>query len=104
MSTFSITTGDRLPALVATLSPLPSTLVGATVVLRLRSEETGLLTVDAPGAVLSATNGTVQYDWGVSDTDTVGVYRGEFVVTFATGRQETFPSPGFFSVHITPRV
>jgi hypothetical protein len=44
--------------------------------------------------IVDDTNGVVQYDWQVGDTDTVGAYYVEFQVTYSDASVETFPNNG----------
>jgi hypothetical protein len=44
---------------------------------------------------------TLQYDWGVSDTDTPGLYRGEFEVDLS-GKSLTIPTPGYVTILVDP--
>jgi len=59
--------------------------------------------VDGVGSVLD-NNGIIGYAWGAGETDTVGSYRGEFVVTFSDGLEDTYPSFGFIPVRINQEV
>lgn len=98
---------DRLPVLQATLNghdgnPLDLTTASG-VVFRMRSRVTGVVKVNAAAAVTDAANGVVQYSWAAGDTDTPGVYDGEFRVTIG-GLVETVPSSGFVLVMIEPGV
>lgn len=40
---------------------------------------------------------TLQYNWGASDTDTPGLYRGEFEIDIA-GKPLTIPTPGYVTI------
>lgn len=44
---------------------------------------------------------TLQYNWGASDTDTAGLYRGEFEIDIA-GKPLTIPTPGYISILVDP--
>lgn len=48
----------------------------------------------ASGAVtiVTAASGVVKYVWQAADTTTPGIYEGEFQVTFAGGKIETYPN------------
>jgi Rib/alpha/Esp surface antigen-like repeat protein len=102
---FTMHVGDKQPSLAATLKPLAATPVGATCVLKLWNEEGGALKVNAACTITSTSDVTqmpVRYDWQTADTNTAGSYRGLFVVTYADGTVQTFPSVGVFYVKIAP--
>jgi hypothetical protein len=54
--------------------------------------------VEEEATVVSATDGTVEYEWGATDTDTAGLYLAEFEVTFAGGIKRTFPGEDYLYV------
>jgi hypothetical protein len=49
------------------------------------------------------TLGHVSYDWQVGDTDVIGVYRGEFEVTYQDTSIESFPNAEKITVIITAK-
>lgn len=58
-------------------------------------------TIVQTGSGGSAVNkGVVQYQWGATDTDTIGYYNAEFEVTYSSSKKETFPDNSFFLVEI----
>jgi len=75
-------------------------LTDATVVFNMKTPA-GVVKV-ARGAcnVLSPTVGYVQYAFELVDVDTVGNYRGEFEVTFDSGKITTFPSGDYIPIKI----
>lgn len=99
---FSIKTGDTLPSYAATLLDTDGNAVnitGATgVTFRFKADNVPI--ISGAGAIVSASAGTVRYDWQAGDTDTAGDYQVEIVVTYASGSQ-TFPSAGYGRVRIT---
>ena len=106
--TFYIKQNDTTPKLESFLQDdksRPVNLTGATVVfhLRLASDLSAKIT---SGSVTteSATKGHVSYDWSASDTDTSGIYQGEFQVTFVSGKVESFPNDDYIKVIITDDV
>jgi len=104
---FTIKRGDRLPKLRATLrdslGALPN-LTGATVKFIMNDKSTGASTV-ADGAcdvIGDPTLGVVEYAWALNDTRIASTYNGEFEVTYADGKDETFPNAKFIVIKITP--
>ena len=94
MSKFIIKRNDTAPVMEArllgkSLQPVP--IVGATVVFNMRSFSGGVVINRAPVTVLDDDTGLVKYEWGAADTARSGTYQGEFEVTFADGKIETFP-------------
>lgn len=49
-----------------------------------------------------STNGNVSYTWQEGDTDTPGIYKLEWEVTYSGGEVQTFPSDGYNLIAITP--
>lgn len=102
---FAIKQNDTAPNLDATLSNArkrPRILTGATVVfhMRLQSDLTvkitsGACTIDDPSL------GICHYPWSASDTDTAGIYEGEFQVTYSDATVETFPNSDYIIITIT---
>src|SRR5690606_18607419 len=41
--------------------------------------------VNAPATIINPTLGIVKYDWSLGDTDTAGLYRGEFEIEYPDG-------------------
>ena len=102
MDPFYIKRGDRLPYLEATLSDEGgslTTLAGATVYFVMKQKGSDVTKVRALATIVDATARKVRYEWGVGDTDTAGLFRGEFEVIFG-GRPWTFPNPGFIPVNV----
>lgn len=104
---FSVKQGDTAPLLYVGLehdSDTPIDLTGATVEFHMKNRDTGVVKVDAAGAVDSVEDVVVRYDWAVGDTDTVGWFEFEFEVTYADGRQETFPNTGNDLLQVKPQI
>lgn len=100
--TFYIKTGDTSPVLQYTLSPTPATLAGATVVFNMRTQDrTSIIARGTAYVVGDVTAGVVRYVWQSGDTDTAGLFNGEFEVTFSDGSVETFPNYEYFKVRIS---
>lgn len=85
MSDFQLPKGALLPLLTATLSDENGAinLTGATVKFQMRLPGSSTLKVDANATVVSAALGQVSYTWVAADTDTIGIYVGWFLITFA---------------------
>jgi hypothetical protein len=58
------------------------------------------LITNAKATVTSATSGMVSYQLTKTDTLVSGTFLAEFVVTFADGKQKTYPSNGYITVDI----
>lgn len=101
MTPYQIKQGDRLPSLTASVG---FDLTGATVAFVLTPKARGgSAKVNAAAVVVSASAGTVQYNWGATDTDTVGEYLGEFVATFAGGKR-SYPQAGYLDIEVIPHL
>jgi hypothetical protein len=94
MAKFIIKRNDTSPVMDARLLTEQKNAVGlegATVVFNMRNS-TGPVVIDrAAVTVLEAESGLVRYEWLTNDTASTGVFQGEFEVTFADGKVETFP-------------
>lgn len=102
---FKIKRNDTRPAIQATISA-SATDVLTTVVFHM-ADKTGTLKVAAgAGTIVQQPSTTqaaqVKYQWQSGDTDTNGVYDGEFQVTFNDGRIETYPNEGFLKIQVGP--
>jgi len=95
---------DRDPPINATLQDRNGAVAFAgTEVVKFAMRLPGVTTpkVLAAAAWVSAPNGTVRYSWGATDTNTPGVYHGEFVVLLGTGNYQRFPNSEDITVTIT---
>lgn len=92
--------GDLRPVFYATVKRAGAVdLTGATAVLRMGLEGSAD-TVDHALTVVSAEDGTVQYEWQDGDTDVAGTYSASIIVTWTDSDPETFPSKGFLEIVI----
>lgn len=94
---------DRLPSIQATFSSAgaPVDLTSATAVkFIMRLATGGTPKVNAAAVIATPTAGVVRYDWIAADTDTAGSYVAEWQVTWAGGKQQTFPTLTFHSIEI----
>jgi len=103
--TFYVKQNDTSPSIRATLKDGDNNaidLTDADVRFHMRTIGGTTAKTDAAASIVSpATNGVVQYDWTLSDTDTVGTYQAEFEVTYSGGAIETFPNNGYIAIVIT---
>jgi hypothetical protein len=106
MSDFTITKGNRLPELTATLADANGAinLSGATVRLVTRAYGDTDVTLDVAAAIVSAAAGTVKYAWAAGQTDEPGDFFAAWVITFADGRKLTVPNDGVITIEIVPDV
>lgn len=97
MSVYRMVQGDTTPPISAPLSDEAglADLEGATVLFKMEmvpeAGDTIPTPISSPCTVDTETS-RATYEWQAGDTDTPGVYRQEFFVTFADDETETFPS------------
>jgi BppU N-terminal domain len=60
-----------------------------------------VLKVDASAVFVDKQKGVVRYDWAATDTDTAGVFFGEFELADIGGLKRTSPSRGQIRIDIT---
>lgn len=92
---FFIKSGDTQPPIEAILEDSlgPINLSGAIVRWKMRLQGTLTpLKVNALATVVAPLIGSVRYAWTQPDTDTPGIYEGEWEVTFANSSVLTFPN------------
>lgn len=100
---FTIKAHDRLPSIQATL-----TSQGVIVDLTLASGVTFIMTtavgatpkVNAAAVIVDAANGVVRYDWASVDTNAPASYLGEWQVTWADGRKQSFPTLTYITIDV----
>ena len=108
---FEIKAGDHEPSIQTTLTlpgaAVPFTLTGATIkvyfIMRAQGED-GLPIAGPPKVVglaqiVDADACIVRYDWQSTDTDTAGLYVGEWEV-HRNGRRRTFPTRSYNNIVI----
>lgn len=97
------TKGDLEPVYedALTADGTPYDLTGCTVRFVAKNQSSGAELFDRAGVVLDASAGTVQFTPAAGDTDTVGRFLAQWIVTTAEGKTRSFPTPGFllFQVH-----
>jgi hypothetical protein len=85
----------------------PVNVTGASVVFSMRVKPAGTMKITRQdGVVVNAGIGRVRYEWASdgSDTNTADEYEGEFQVTYADGKIQTFPNDGHIPIVITDDV
>lgn len=95
---------DTAPAFVCALSDVngPINLTGASVLFIMKLVTGGAGTkVAAAGTVTDAVNGVVSYQWITADTNVAADYNAEWQITYGTGKQQSFPDPGYLLVRVT---
>jgi len=100
---YIIKRGDLLPALTATLKDhtgTPANLTGYTA-MQLRYRLPGGAVTTKTATISDAPNGVVSYAWGAGDTDVAGTYEAEWRGTGPAGKQQTWPTNGYFAFQIT---
>ena len=80
----------------------PVNVTGAAVVFSMRVKPAGTLKVTRRTcSIVSGVTGRVRYEWIAADTNTADEYEGEFEVTYANGKIQTFPNDGHIPVMVT---
>ena len=80
----------------------PVNVTGAAVKFSMRVKPAGTVKVDDQDAVIvTAGTGRVRYEWTAANTNTADEYEGEFQVTYANGKIQTFPNDGHLPIVIT---
>jgi hypothetical protein len=76
-------------------------LTGASVDFELYDSDRSQVSLSGSASIGSPeSDGIVVYDWDSGDTDTVGSYLGQFVITWATGDEEKFPNDDWIQIRI----
>ena len=95
---------DNSPGVSATLKDADGAAInlsGCTVVFNMRLKKTGAIKVDeGTVTIVSATDGTVRYDWQTGDTATAGEYYIEWQITDGSGNVQTVPTNGFDELEV----
>lgn len=98
---FTIKRNDTKPDLQVTLKGADGVainLTGATVEFHMKLPNAAALKVEAAATVVTAASGIVKYVWQSGDTDTCGLYDGEFEITFGDGTKLTCPNPDHLKI------
>ena len=100
---FNIKQNDTSPTLsvvVADSSGTAINITGASVLFKMRAVNSSSLKVNSSATITNASNGAVSYTFSASDTNTAGLFQGEFQVTFSGGLIETFPNSEYISINV----
>jgi hypothetical protein len=80
----------------------PVNVTGAAIKFSMRVKPAGSIKVDdEDGVIVNAGIGRVRYEWTAANTNTADEYEGEFQVTYANGKIQTFPNDGHIPIVIT---
>lgn len=104
---FEIKKGDRLPSLEAIIRKRAdgtaidlTTAVSVAFRMWAQRQSGGTYKVDTAAVVVAAASGSVRYDWTALDTDTVGDFFAEFVITWPSSKVQTIPTAGAMHVRV----
>lgn len=75
-------------------------LTGATVIFEMIPVESSIPDISDSALIISAIDGTVQYQWSVGETDTDGLYEIRWTITFSSGKDYTVPNGHNEYIHI----
>lgn len=104
MARIVIKKDDLKPNVVATLTDYSGTAVdlstASSVRFIMKSPSSSTAKVDAVGVITSAASGLVGYAWSDGDTDTAGVYEGEFEVDWGSSVYQTFPAEDYIEIEV----
>jgi hypothetical protein len=82
----------------------PVNVTGAAIKFSMRVKPAGTMKVTTQdGVIVNAGIGRIRYEWNSSDgdTNTADEYEGEFQVTYANGKIQTFPNDGHIPIVVT---
>ena len=85
---------------------IPLTLPPNDVLFSMEDRDTGAAKISRQSCVITdAANGVVQYRWSSGDTDTPGVYFGEFIIDWdGAGDEITCPNDGYIVIVVKAKV
>lgn len=68
------------------------------------ANEYGVLKFSKAAVIVDAVAGKVEYRWSGTDTDTVGMFKGEFKVTFPDTKRLTAPNADYLLIQIIKEI
>lgn len=108
---FWIKQDNRRPYIEAVLKDedgavIPLTLPPNDVLFSMETRGTGTAKVYRESCtIVDAANGVVQYEWAAGDTDTPGIYFGEFIIDWdGNGDEITCPNDGYKIIKVKAKV
>lgn len=102
MGQIVIKQGDLKPTLKGTCKDADGNVIdvsGASIGFYMWDRDGNSIIDNGPVNKIDGPNGKVEYKWQSGDTETIGVYHGEFVAQFSDGEM-TIPNDGFISITI----
>lgn len=103
-NTFYIKQGSTNPALQFQVrektSKKPVDITGATITFSMINTADVAVVENEDGSVVDGDNGIGKYAWSEEDTDTVGIYRGEFKVVLTDSSIFRVPEKGYIPIVI----
>ena len=103
---FQIKQGDRLPILSGqALGPVGDPIdVASAPYPRFLMRATGLpspiISATAGATITNASQGQIAYLWAAGETATVGLFEGEFELTFPGPKTQTVPGGGYIPINV----
>lgn len=108
MADFVLKVGDLEPPVSIQLMDTSGTPVDVTtatsVKFRIASVDTRVELFSRDVVVDAPTLGEFSYIWQAGDTDVAGTFYGEFVVEWPSDRPQTFPTSGYITISIEPKL
>lgn len=95
--------GDTWPPIKATLKEVNGDVIdltGADVDFRMEDEDE-VEVINRQATITDEANGEVEFYWNTGDTDTLGKYDAEFIVTFDDGKVAHVPNNDTITIYIT---
>jgi len=101
-TTFITKRGDFRTAIKATLKNNSGQAVDLTscTVKFIMADLRNRVKINRNAIIQDAVNGVVWFIFEANEVDEAGTFRGEFEVTYADGRVETFPNEGYITIKI----